>query len=105
MDDMQDQGGEYQALREEQGDEYQDIRQAQGDEFEAEMEVYSDEFADWKQSRDQAIGSAEGLLAAIFEGYGSTFRGHYAGRWLSLLIISGVTTVLIVVFQKRKDVV
>ncbi len=105
MEDMQAQGDEYQALREAQGEQYQDMRQAQGDEYEAAMEVYSDEFAEWQQSREQAIGGAEGRLAAMFETYGRTFRGHYIGRWVNMVIIIGVMMLMITVSQKRKDAV
>lgn len=105
MDDMRAQGDTYQDAQEEQGNTYQDIREAQGDEYEAAMEAYSDEFADWQQTREQAIGGAEGLLKSIFETYGRTFRGHYATRWVNLSMIIVVTMVLIVVSQKRKDAV
>ena len=116
MDDMQAQGDAYQDLREEQGEAYQDtreeqgeayqdMRETQGDEFEAAMEEYSDTFSDWQQSREQAIGGAEGLLKSMFETYGQTFRGHYTRRWLNMSIIIAVTMVLITISQKRKDAV
>ena len=105
MDDMQTQGDAYQDRREEQGEAYQDIREAQGDDFEAAMEGYSDEFSDWQQTREQAIGGAEGLLKAIFETYGQVFRGHYTRRWLNMIMIIAVTMVLITASQKRKDAV
>ena len=105
MDDMQDQGDAYQDRREEQGRVYQDLREDQGDEYQAAMEAYSDEFADWQQTREQAIGGAEGLLKAMFETYGPLFRGHYATRWVNLSAIIAVTVVLIIASQKRKDAV
>ncbi|MGD2143571.1 MAG: ATP-binding cassette domain-containing protein, partial [Anaerolineae bacterium] len=103
MDDMQAQGDEYQSLREAQGEDYQDMRGQQGDEYEAAMEVYSDDFAEWQQSREQAIGGAEGMLKGIFETYGQTFRGRYTTRWFSMLVIIASTMLLIIVSQKRKD--
>jgi hypothetical protein len=116
MDDSQVQGEEYQDLREEQGDEYQDlreaqgeeyqdIREAQGDEYETIMEGYSDERSDWQRDREQAIGGAEGLLKAIFEGHGHTFQGGYVTRWIAMGVILLVTLILTMVFQKRKDTV
>jgi hypothetical protein len=102
---MQTQGDAYQDRREEQGEAYQEIREAQGDDFEAAMEGYSDEFSDWQQTREQAIGGAEGLLKAIFETYGQVFGGHYTRRWLNMIMIIAVTMVLITASQKRKDAV
>jgi pSer/pThr/pTyr-binding forkhead associated (FHA) protein/ABC-type multidrug transport system ATPase subunit len=101
----EEQGDEYRSLSEEQGSEYQDLREQQGDEFESSMEDYGDARSDWQRNREQAIGGAEGLLKALFEGYGHAFRGSYIGRWLISSAIGAGLLVLIVVFQKRKDTV
>jgi len=116
MDDMQAQGDEYQEmrerqgdeyrdLREQQGDEYQEMREGQGDEYEAQMSEYADARAEWQRSREQAIGGAEGILKSIFEGYGRAFRGSYVSRWITMCVICFGLLILILVFQKRKDVV
>jgi hypothetical protein len=113
-DEMEAQGNEYQDLREAQGDEYQDLREAQGEEYreireaqgegyEATVEEYSDQRSAWERNREQAIGGAEGLLKAIFDGYGHTFHGNYLSRWINLCIIAAGTLILAVVFQRRKD--
>ena len=99
------QGDEYQDLREQQGDEYQDLREEQGNDYEDEAGEYADERSEWQRGREQAIGGAEGLLKSIFEGYGHAFRGSYMGRWLVMCVISFGMLILILIFQKRKDVV
>ena len=114
MDDMQDQGDEYQTIREEQGDEYQDareqqgeeyrdLREGQGDEYQETMEGYADDRSEWQRNRESAIGGAEGTLKAIFDGQNRAFKGHYASRWISMCLILVGTIVLTIVFQRRKD--
>jgi hypothetical protein len=116
MDDMQEQGDEYRILREQQGDEYtvlrtqqgveyEDVRLGQGDEYEEAMQGYSDERSAWERDREMAIGGAEGLLKAIFDGHGHTFKGSASGRWFAMSMILLVTLIATVIFQKRKDTV
>jgi hypothetical protein len=105
QDLRQQQGDEYQDLRERQGDEYRDLRETQGDEHEGAMEGYADERTEWQRDREQAIAGAEGMLKSIFESYGHAFQGHTASRWVTMCIIMAGVLGLIVVFQKRKDVV
>ncbi len=116
MDDMGDQGEEYQDLRQDQGDQYQDVRQVQGDtyrdlreeqgdEHEEAMEAYADDRSDWQRDREQAIGGAEGMLKSIFESYGHAFQGNYVSRWFRMVLIMVGLLGMILVFQKRKDAV
>ena len=114
MDDMQAQGDEYQVMREaqgddyqdlrlEQGDEYQAVREGQGDEYQEDMETYADARSEWQRDREMAIGGAEGLLKAIFEGHGHTFKGSYTTRWIYMVVILVATLIATMIFQKRKD--
>jgi len=127
MDKMQDQGQEYQVkvadqfeqyrldsigqgetysqLRTAQGDDYADLRKAQGDEYSDAMQAYGDERADWQENRDRAIGSAEALLDSLYHNFRQAFAGSVIGRWTIMLLIQLGLFLLILVIQKRKDVV
>lgn len=105
MEGRADQGQEYQEGRQEQGDEYQALREEQGDEYTDQMTAYGDAKADWQRARERAIQGAEGRLKSIFENYGRAFRGALLARWGAMLGIMAVLIVLIIFFQRRKDVV
>jgi ABC-type multidrug transport system ATPase subunit/pSer/pThr/pTyr-binding forkhead associated (FHA) protein len=103
--DSQEQGQAYSDVRTEQGDEYASSREAQGDEYAEEMRIYGDERADWQENREKAISSAEGVLGAIYDNYAHTMKGSLLNRWLALVLINTVLLVIVLVFQKRKDLV
>ena len=99
------QGADYAQARQTQGDQYAAARQAQGDQYSADMRAYSNTRANWQESREKAIGSAEGRLEAIYDNYSQAFRGSLAERWDALLAIMAGLLVVVLIFQKRKDVV
>jgi hypothetical protein len=99
------QGEAYSQLRTLQGDEYADRREAQGDEYAAAVRTYRDERADWQESRDKAISGAEALLGSLYDNFSQAFTGSVTGRWTIMLLIQVVLLLLILVAQKRKDVV
>ncbi len=110
------QGNEYAKVREAQGNEYQQVREAQGIEYARQrekqgldyrdkMRLYGDQLTEWEKKRGKAIAIAEGKIKAIMDNYGRTFRGGLAGRWSAMVGIMVVVFVLVLVFQKRKDVV
>jgi hypothetical protein len=103
--DSQTQGEIYGDLRTAQGDEYADLRQEQGDEYSEEMRIYGDDRAEWQESREKAISSAEAMLGTIYDNYQQAFKGSVFGRWVTMTIIMVCLLVLVLVFQKRKDVV
>ena len=116
MDLQQEQGAEYQdqimaqmeVYRKEselQGEQYSELRSAQGDEYQTLMRSYGDERASWQEDREKAISSAEGMIETLYDNYGRAFTGSVTLRWA---IMSGLMLVFIgvvLVFQKRKDVV
>jgi hypothetical protein len=99
------QGKTYSERRTAQGDEYADLQQAQGDEYSELMRIYGDERAAWQESRVKAISSAEALLAAFYDKFHQVFAGSIIGRWAIMLLIQLGLFLLIVLAQKRKDVV
>ena len=48
---------------------------------------------------------AEGLIDSIYKSYKPALEANVEQGWLALSIISLVVFVLILVFQKRKDVI
>lgn len=101
----EEQGQEYQALREEQGEEYRDLTEGQFEAYQDESEQYGDELRAWESDREKAVRGAEGLIESIYKAYGVTMEADVEQAWLALGIISGVVFALILVFQKRKDVI
>ncbi len=99
------QGAVYSDLRTLQGDEYASLRQQQGDDYRVAMQRYGDERSAYEQARQKAISGAEALLETVYDNYGQAFQGTVAGRWARLGGIMGGLVVLLLVFQKRKDVV
>ena len=48
---------------------------------------------------------AEGMLKSIFENYGRAFKGSVVSRWIAMGVIMFALLALIIIFQKRKDVI
>ena len=101
----EDQGHAYADLLTKQGNDYSTLRQAQGDEYQQAMHAYGDARSQWQESREKAINSAEALLGIFYDNYGRALKGTVAERWLALLGIMSGLTVLVLFFQRRKDVV
>lgn len=104
-EDSKAQGAAYSEVRTAQGDEYAELREAQGDEYAADMTAYGDERAEWQESREKAINSAEAVLGSIYDNFQQAFRGTVIGRWMIMGVIMAALVVAVLVFQKRKDVV
>ncbi len=104
-EDSQEQGAEYSTVRTGQGDQYAALREAQGDEYAAAMTAYGDERAEWQESREKAINSAEAVLGSIYDNFQQAFGGTVVGRWTIMGVIMAALMGLVLVFQKRKDVV
>ena len=99
------QGEEYQKLREKQGEEYQELVDAQFSEFEQQSEQYGEALRQWQSNREKAVRGAESLIDSIYKSYKPALEANVEQGWLALSIISLVVFVLILVFQKRKDVI
>jgi len=99
------QGDDYQTIRVKQGADYEKQRSRQGDEYAAAMKAYGDDREQWQRDREKAISAAENTVKAIVDNFGRTFKGSVASRWLAMGVIMAVVFVLVVVFQKRKDVI
>jgi ABC-type multidrug transport system ATPase subunit/pSer/pThr/pTyr-binding forkhead associated (FHA) protein len=98
------QGQEYADLRTEQGDTYADLRQEQGDTYQDDMQTYADERSEYEEARQKAISGAETMLDTINTNFGRAFLGDASDRWVRLTIIMFGLMLLLVGFQKMKDV-
>ncbi len=105
QEDREQQGKEYEKKREQQGKEYAKKREEQGEEYTAAMKRHGDDLKRWETDRQKAISAAENKIKAIVDNYGGAFQGGVLERWLAMCMIMLVVFVLIIAFQKRKDVV
>jgi hypothetical protein len=69
------------------------------------MATWRTEYQTWKSAHDRAIASAEARIDKINEDFGNTFDVNLKEHWAWLGGISAVLFLLILVVQKRKDVV
>jgi len=100
------QGQEWQQAREKQGLEYQKLAEKQMQDYQdIQMKDYQKRLEAWKTARTEAIGTAEGKIRGVFKQYGQAFRGGVLERWFAMSVILIVVFGLVIVFQKRKDVV
>ncbi len=99
------QGQDYQKRREQQGEEYRELTEQQFEGYQNQMEAYGEDLRTWQSDREKAVRGAEGMINGIYEQYGPAMEGDVEKGWLALSTISVVLLVLIVVFQKRKDVI
>ncbi len=103
--EMRDQGQVYADQMDAQGDDYVELRRRQGDDYQESMQDYGDERADWVKGREKAINGAELMLGSMYDDYGYIFRGSIVTRWIAMGMIMGAYLGVMLIFQKRKDVV
>jgi len=101
----EEQGKEYEEIRKKQGEEYQKLVEEQFSEFERRSEEYGEALREWQSNREKAVRGAEGMIEVIYKSYEPALKADVEQGWLALGIISAVVFVLILVFQKRKDVI
>ncbi|WP_017716996.1 FHA domain-containing protein [Kamptonema formosum] len=74
------------------------------DEYKKAIDSWQEKYSDWKGKYESAIGEAEGTLERFNKDYGRTFNVDVTQHWSSLgLLMAGMFGLLLVV-QKRKDV-
>jgi hypothetical protein len=105
QNDREKQGKEYADLRLQQGNDYGKLRTQQGDEYAQAMKAYGNEREKWQRERVRAISSAESTINAVWDKNITAFKGDAYSRWFVMCVIVLVEFGLLIVFQKRKDVV
>lgn len=73
--------------------------------YQKDLETWQDSFSLWKEHRGKAIASAEALLGRFKKNQGAGFAVNIYSHWASLGGLMLGTVGLIVVIQKRKDVI
>lgn len=80
--------------------------------YQAQVKTYQDalgtwrtDFQNWKASRDRAIAEAEGAIDKVNEDFGEMFKVDLARHWSILGGLIGGVFLLILLVQKRKDVI
>lgn len=84
---------------------YEDQSYQQFEDYADEMQTYGDTLSVWERNRQGAIASAEAILGVIYDDYGRAFKGTLTGRWIAITLITLGEFILILIFQKRKDVI
>jgi len=79
--------------------------QAAAKKYQDDMEAWRVRYQDWKAKHDKAISEGEGLIKKIYEDFGSMFKVNLATHWGWLAGITVVVFALVLLVQKRKDVV
>jgi hypothetical protein len=110
-----EQSAEAQARYQEEMQRYEEaMRQYQQDieayqdrvkQYRSAMDVWQTQYSEWKEKRDSAIGEAEGLIRKFHDDYGNTFNVNLVRHWGALGLIMVLMFGLLVLVQKRKDVV
>jgi ABC transport system ATP-binding/permease protein len=73
--------------------------------YQKDLKTWQDTFSRWKEHRGKAIASAEALLSRYKKNQGAGFAVNVYTHWASLGWIMLGTLGLIIILQKRKDVI
>jgi ABC-type multidrug transport system ATPase subunit/predicted component of type VI protein secretion system len=79
--------------------------QAAAKKYQDDMETWRVRYQDWKAKHDKAISEGEGLIKKLYEDFGPMFKVKLATHWGWLAGITVVVFALVLLVQKRKDVV
>jgi ABC-type multidrug transport system ATPase subunit/predicted component of type VI protein secretion system len=104
FDTVQDQFSDYSDQQKQSMEDYMDVRQGQAESYSSALDQYGNDLADWQRNRQKAVSAAENVLKSVLEKFGRAFKGGVEQRWLVLGIQSAIMFALILVFQKRKDI-
>jgi ABC-type proline/glycine betaine transport system permease subunit len=109
------QSAEAQSKYQQEMQDYQKAMEAYGKDMEAykesvnkyqnDMDTWRVRYQDWKAKHDRAIAEGEGLIKKIYEDFGFMFKVNLATHWGWLGGITVVVFALVLLVQKRKDVV
>ncbi len=67
------------------------------------LDRWQDEFSRWKEKRGKAIAAGEALLGRVHKTQGGSFAVNLRGHWFNLMAIQAGMLGLLMVVQKRKD--
>ncbi|TVU52634.1 MAG: FHA domain-containing protein [Arthrospira sp. PLM2.Bin9] len=93
---------------EDEMDQYQADMEAYQDrvnEYQTAIQQWQDEYGEWRGKYEGALGEAEGTIKRFFQDYGSMFNVNVGKYWGILIGLIMVMFGLLLVVQKRKDVI
>ncbi|MBN1487966.1 MAG: FHA domain-containing protein [Anaerolineae bacterium] len=73
--------------------------------YQEDMDNWIEEKSKWERDRQKAVSGAEGILKNMFDRYDYAFHGKPEARWATLGGLNLALFIMIIGFQKRKDVV
>jgi len=95
---------QYQLAIDEYLNEVQDYLEAV-DKYQKDINSWQDKYTEWKGKYEGAIGEAEGILGRFYEKYGSMYAVNVANHWIKLSFLITAMFCIILLLQKRKDIV
>lgn len=73
--------------------------------YKKDIDRWQNEYSDWKGKYESAIGEAEGTISKFYKDYGKMFDVPLTKHWSILGGIMAAMLALLVVVQKRKDII
>ncbi|NES20934.1 MAG: ABC transporter permease, partial [Symploca sp. SIO3E6] len=87
---------------------YQDeiaVYQKQVEQYQQDVDQWQQKYTTWKEKYEGAIGKAEAIISSFHKDYGATFNVNVSRHWSILASLIAGMFALIVVVQKRKDII
>ena len=73
--------------------------------YQREINQWQQEYSNWKEKSQSAIGEAEGIINKYNQNYGKVFAVNLFRHWSILSLLIGMMVGLMLIVQKRKDVI
>jgi len=100
-----EQADSYSQKIKDQMQDYSEGARQQIEEYQNQMKDYSELRANWEKDRQRAISSQEGIMAQNFDNFSLYFSGSILYRWGLLILLTSISFIATVIFQKRKDII
>ncbi|MBI3362558.1 MAG: ABC transporter permease [Chloroflexi bacterium] len=107
----EDYNRQVEAIRQQYADElnaYQvkvETARAEQERYRSAIEAYQQDYGEWQRARARSVAGAETMLANFYDRYGDVYAVNVPSRWLAQGGIIVGLFALILILQKRKDVV
>jgi len=79
--------------------------QKQVDQYQQDVDQWQEKYTNWKEKYEGAIGKAEAIISSFHKDYGATFNVNVSRHWSILSSLIAGMFGLIVLVQKRKDII
>jgi ABC-type multidrug transport system ATPase subunit/pSer/pThr/pTyr-binding forkhead associated (FHA) protein len=105
QEDLKEQNSDFADRQMDQFENFAEESQNQYKDYASEMEIYGEDLSDWSESRKKAINGAEALVTTIYDEYQIILTESPMRSRIALISIILIEFLLILYFQKRKDIV